>query len=55
MAKADKDPEEYKVRTTFRPDEEITVGPEEYTDLERQGLLVQEERRGTAANREGDK
>lgn len=29
-----------KVRTTMRPDEEIEVGRQEYTDLERQGLLA---------------
>lgn len=31
---------EHKVRTTFQPEEEITVGDAEFTDLSRQGLLV---------------
>ena len=29
-----------KVRTTIEPDREIEVGPAEYADLHRQGLLV---------------
>lgn len=36
------------VRTTFQPDVELEVGPAEYLDLERQGLLVQEEDKKTA-------
>ncbi|MGW5175905.1 hypothetical protein ACWERY_16275 [Streptomyces sp. NPDC004082] len=32
-----------KVRTTMRPDEEIEVGDAEYTDLQRQGLLVEDD------------
>lgn len=30
-----------KVRTTFQPDVELEVGPAEYLDLQRQGLLVE--------------
>lgn len=30
------------VRTTMRPDEEIEVGDAEYTDLHRQGLLIED-------------
>ncbi len=37
-----------KVRTTFQPDVELEVGPAEYLDLERQGLLVQDEEKKTA-------
>ncbi|MFG3170569.1 hypothetical protein [Streptomyces sp. NPDC048200] len=32
----------HKVRITMRPDEEIEVGDAEYTDLSRQGLLVED-------------
>jgi hypothetical protein len=32
-----------KVRTTFRPDLEIEVGDADYIDLQRQGLLVEED------------
>lgn len=31
------------VRTTMRPDQEIEVGDAEYLDLQRQGLLVNDE------------
>lgn len=31
-----------KVHTTFEPDVELEVSEEEYTDLNRQGLLVEE-------------
>ena len=30
------------VRTTMRPDQEIEVGDAEYTDLHRQGLLIED-------------
>lgn len=30
------------VRTTMRPDQEIDVGDAEYTDLHRQGLLIED-------------
>lgn len=30
---------EHKIRTTIRPDEEITVGDAELLDLQRQGLV----------------
>lgn len=33
-----------KIRTTNRPDLEIEVGPEEYTDLEYQGLISKDEK-----------
>lgn len=32
----------HTVRTTMRPDEEIEVGDAEYTDLHRQGLLIED-------------
>jgi len=32
---------EHKVRTTIRPEEELTVGDAEYADLKLQGLLVE--------------
>ncbi len=38
-----------KVRTTMRPWEEVEVSDESYTDLQRQGLLVQDEE--TSSNR----
>lgn len=34
-----------KVRTRFQPDVELEVGPAEYLDLERQGLLVDEDKK----------
>ncbi len=40
---SDSDTRLRKVRTTFRPDEELEVGPAEYLDLKRQGLLVEDE------------
>jgi hypothetical protein len=30
-----------KVRTTMQPDKEIEVGPQEFLDLQRQGLLYE--------------
>lgn len=33
----------HTVRTTMRPDLEIEVGDADYLDLQRQGLLVEEE------------
>lgn len=33
----------HKVRTTMQPDKEIEVGDAEYLDLQRQGLLVEED------------
>lgn len=35
-----------KVRTSMRPDREITVSDAEHVDLEAQGLLVQSEKNG---------
>lgn len=35
------------VRTTFRPDEDVEVGEAEYTDLKRQGLLVEQDEKET--------
>jgi hypothetical protein len=32
----------HTVRTTMRPDQEIEVGDAEYTDLHRQGLLLED-------------
>lgn len=32
----------HTVRTTMRPDQEIEVGDAEYTDLQRQGLLLED-------------
>lgn len=32
----------HRVKTTFRPDEEIEVDDAEYVDLKAQGLLVEE-------------
>lgn len=40
-----------KVRTTFQPDVELEVGPAEYLDLERQGLLVQDDDKTKAARK----
>ena len=36
-----------KVRVKMRPDEEVEVGEKEYIDLERQGLLVDQEEKDT--------
>ena len=36
-----------RVRTTFRPDEEIEVDAAEYEDLKQQGVLVAEEDAGS--------
>jgi hypothetical protein len=38
-----------KVRTTLQPDVELEVGPAEYIDLERQGLLVDKNTKTSAA------
>lgn len=35
--------EKRKVRTTFRPDLEVEVSEQEYTDLRRQDLIVEQE------------
>lgn len=32
-----------KIRTTMRPDVEVEVGDAEYLDLQRQGLVVEDE------------
>jgi hypothetical protein len=32
----------HKIRTTMRPHEQLEVSDQEYTDLQRQGLLVDE-------------
>ncbi len=37
-----------KVRTTFQPDVELEVGPPEYLDLARQGLLVDQNKKPAA-------
>lgn len=34
-----------KVRTTIQPDVDLEVGPEEYLDLKRQGLLVEDDKK----------
>lgn len=46
-----------KVRTTFEPHREIEVGPAEYLDLARQGLLVKSDTSKEPARRaaSGDK
>lgn len=36
-----------KVRVKMHPDQEYEVGEAEYTDLERQGLLVDQEEKNT--------
>jgi predicted NUDIX family phosphoesterase len=32
----------HKIRTTMRPHEEVTISDEEYTDLERMGLILKD-------------
>lgn len=32
----------HKIRTTMRPHEEITVSDEEYTDLDRMGVILKD-------------
>jgi hypothetical protein len=39
-----------KVRTTMQPDSEIEVGEAEYTDLKRQGLLIETDETGQPVN-----
>jgi hypothetical protein len=39
-----------KVRTTMQPDREIEVGEAEYTDLKRQGLLIETDETGQPVN-----
>lgn len=41
-----------KVRTTMNPGKEIEVGPEEYLDLSRQGLLHKGETKTATASAE---
>jgi hypothetical protein len=42
--------EKRKVRTTMQPDTELEVGEAEYTDLKRQGLLIETDETGQPVN-----
>lgn len=42
-------PERVKIKTTMRPDQELEVSHQEALDLERQGLLVKDTKKGERA------
>ena len=40
------------VRTTMSPDEDLVVEPAEYADLQRQGLLIEDDKPGRKAGKD---